>query len=599
MTKLVNVDALEFETIKKNIKDFLRGQREFSDYDFEGSAMSTLIDILAYNTHYNAIYTNLMLNESFLDSASKYSSVVSLAKSIGYTAKSVKSAAAKLRVTVSGVPVLEPTMTLPKGTAFRSVLGKKEFTFYTIGAYTAPLQGDRYVFDIDVYEGLPVTNFYVNSDGVQFIIPNRNADTTTLRVTVQESISSSALSQFYQTTDLITLTKDSYAFFIKQREDLFYEVFFGNGVIGRAINPGNVVYLDYIVANGAAANGCSQFFYSSGFRGDVLYTVTTTTVAIGGADEESINSIKHNAPRNYISQNRAVTAIDYENQILSHFPQVETVSAWGGQDNDPPVYGKVFLAVKPYGRNALTDLEKKQINEFLSTKRSVLSVQQTFVDPTVIEIALVTNIYYNPNATTRTEGEIAVLVKNAIKTYGKSLNGFESTFRFSKLTSVIDSADPSIVSNISKITLCREVKPVIGASDRYHFSTGNPIFNKEGSVKSSRIYVPNYDTHVTIQNDSAGVLWIYQFNQDGTPVKTTTRIGTVDLAKGTIDIPLLTINDLYDPVFMFYMTPSSNDVVPIRQNLISLPGSRLTINMISDQTSYGLGGNNFVFSESR
>lgn len=597
MSKLLNVDALEFNTIKNNIKEFLRNSPDFTDYDYEGSAMSILIDVLAYNTHYNALYTNMMLNESFLDSASKYSSVVSLAKSIGYTAKSVKSAAAKVTVVVSDVPDSPDTLTLPKHTAFKSIKDGKEFSFYTTNTYTSARINDEYIFNVDITEGFPISNFYLVSDGVEFVIPNKNADLTTLNVFVQESSTSSYIRQFRRTDEILEIGPEEPIFYIKQREDLFYQTYFGDDVIGRSVVPGNLVFLDYLVSNGEIGNGCSEFYYASGARGDVLYSVTTTQVAAGGADAESINSIKFNAPRNYLAQNRAVTSDDYKNQLLSHFPQIESVAVWGGQDNSPPQYGRVFISAKPFGRNALNDIEKKQINDFLSKKRSVVSVQQIFVDPSILEIGFETNVYYNPLSTTKTTGELQAMVKTTVESYSSGLNIFDATFRFSKLSALIDSCDPSIVSNISKIYLVKSVIPSISVFERYSVEIGNPIFRQAGTVRSSRIRIPLFDGPVTIQNDSSGDLYVYETTQEGVQRKTTTKIGTVDYTNGVIDIPNMRINSLFDPIFEFRITPSSNDVVPIRQNILTMPPKRTTINIISDPTING--SSNHIFSSSR
>lgn len=597
MSKLMNVDALEFDTIKNNLKTFLRNSPDFTDYDYEGSAMSILIDVLTYNTHYNALYTNMMLNESFLDSASKYSSVVSLAKSIGYTAKSVKSASANVTVVITDVPDAPDTLTLPKHTSFKSVKDGKEFSFYTLNTYTAQRVADSYTFNIVITEGFPISNYYVVSDGVDYVIPNANADLLTLSVFVQESTTSSSIRQFRRTDEILEVGPEEPIFYIKQREDLFYQTFFGDDVIGRAVSPGNVVFLEYLVSKGEIGNGCSAFYYASGARGDVLYSVTTTQIASGGANAESISSVKFNAPRNYIAQNRAVTSEDYKNQILSHFPQVQSVSVWGGQDHSPPQYGRVFISAKPYGRDFLNSIEKNQINDFLSKKRSVVSVQQVFVDPSILEIGIEANVYYNPLTTTKTTGELHQMVKSTIESYSSDLDVFDISFRFSKLSTMIDKTDDSIVSNISKIYLVKSVTPSISTFERYQIEIGNPIFMQAGTIKTSRIRIPMFDEYVAIQNDESGDLYVYEFSLEGIQRKSTTKVGTVDYSKGTITIPNLRINSLFDPVFEFRIVPSSNDVVPIRQNILTVPPKRTTINIISDPTMNG--SSDYIFSSSR
>ena len=597
MSKIHNVDSLEFDSIKTNIKNFLRSSPEFTDYDFDGSAMSILIDVLAYNTHYNSLYTNMMLNESFLDSASKYSSVVSLAKSIGYTAKSAKSSIAKLRVKISDVPNSPDILTLPKHTSFKSSKDGKEYSFYSQDSQSAPRISDTYTFDIDVVEGFPVNNYYVNAGEVEFIIPNKDVDLTTVKVLVQETATSSKIRQFLRVDDILSVNPESLVFYVKQREDLFYQIYFGDGSIGENIDPGNVVYIDYMVSNGSASNGCSAFYYSAGARGDSLYEVSTIQNSAGGADPESIESIKFNAPRNYLAQNRAVTSDDYKNQILSNFPMVQTVSVWGGQDNTPPQYGRVFISAKPFGRSVLNAIEKKQIVDFLSKKRSIVSVQQIMVDPTIIEIGIDASVYYNPIVATKNPGTLQQMVRSSIEAYNDDMNVFESNFRFSRLSRMIDSTDASIVSNVSKIYLVRTVTPNIGVFEKYQIEIGNPIFKQEGTVRSSRIRIPMFDTYVTLQNDDSGDLYIYDYTSEGIQRKTNTKIGRINYETGTIIIDSLRINSLFDPAFEFRIIPLSNDVIPVRHNILSIAAKRTNINVIADHTLSG--SSNHIFSASR
>ena len=597
MSKIHNVDSLEFDSIKSNIKNFLRTIPEFTDYNFEGSAMSMVIDVLAYNTHYNSLYTNMMLNESFLDSASKYSSVVSLAKSIGYTAKSAKSSIAKLRVKVSDVPNSPEVLNLPKHTSFKSTKGGKEYSFYTQDIYSAPRVADTYTFEIDVVEGFPISNYYVNNGDVDFIIPNKEVDLTTVRVMVQESSTSSRIRQYYRVDDILYANSETPMFYVKQREDLFYQIYFGDGSIGKTIEPGNVIFIDYMVSKGEESNGCSAFYYASGARGDSLYEVSTIQNSAGGADPESIESIKFNAPRNYISQNRAVTSDDYKNQILSNFPMVQTVAVWGGQDNNPPQYGRVFISAKPFGRSKLNDIEKKQIVDFLSKKRSIVSVQHVLVDPTIIEIGVDVNVYYNTSISTKNPGVLKQMVRSSIEAYDEELNVFESNFRFSRLSRMIDSTDPSILSNVSRIYLVRTVTPNIGVVDKYQIELGNPIFRQEGTIRSSRIRIPMFEGYVTIQNDESGDLYIYDYTSEGIQRKTNTKIGHVNYEKGTFILENLRINSLFDPTFEFRITPLSNDVLPVRQNILSIPSKRTTVNVIAEQNTSD--ANSHIFSASR
>lgn len=603
---LISVDSLDFDGIKTNIKNFLKGQSVFQDYNYEGSALSTLIDVLAYNTHYNALYTNMMLNESFLDSASKYSSVVSLAKSIGYTAKSTKQSIAKIRLEVSDVPYPEDVMTLPKGTYFRGSVGNAEYSFYSREAVTAsnsnPIgENGLYTFEIDIVEGTPVTNFYTVTDSSSFVMNNLQQDLSTLKVSVQENSQSSVIQTFYAVDDLLNVRGIDNVYFVKQLESGHYEVYFGNDVIGKQVQNGNIVYLDYMVSSGEASNSCSQFYYSGGFRGDVLYQTTVIESSIGGADKEQIESIKYNAPRAYVTQNRAVTASDYKTLIQSNFPQVEAIQVWGGQDNVPRKYGVVFISAKPYGdRSSLNSQEKTEILEFLDSNKAIMTVQHEFYDPEILEIEVDLNAYYTPRLTTKSEGDLRAIISSSVQTYSNQMNTFESSFRFSKFQKAIDESERSIVSNITKIKVQKKIQSYYGQSYQYFVDFGNPIFNSANQIYSSRFYVPDQTRPCMISLDDNSVLCLYVINTDSQKTKIKT-IGSVDFSKGSIKIDELIITALYDESLKFTMTPSSNDVVPVRNHIIRLPLNKLKINMIVDAVGAGTSnaGMSHIFSESR
>lgn len=567
---LITVDALDFDGIKANIKTFLAGQDVFSDYNFEGSALSTLIDVLAYNLHYHSLYTNLALNESFLDSASKYSSAVSLAKTIGYTAKSPASAIAKIRVELSDVTGAEnTTLTLPKGTLFKGTVGNNEYVFQTYYAKTATLTNNKYVYEVDVIEGSFISTSYVNNLGSTFVIPNKNADISSMSVKVQKSVSDVSTNAFTRATDLLSITGSDNVYFVKQREDLFYEVYFGNGVIGSAIPIGSVVYLDYYISSGSAANNAGGFYYSGGFRSDALYKVTTLELAKGGADAESIESIKYNAPRNYIAQNRAVTEKDYITQVLQNFPSIESVSVWGGEDNNPPRYGSVYICAKPFSRLALTSDEKKEIRDFMRMNKSMLSIDPILVDPTYTNVIIKTGVYFNPDKTTKTADDISSMIKTMIMNYVNSLNSLKKSFRYSHLVSMIDAAEPSITSNITSIGLKQKVDVNIGVSQRYTLRLNNPITAASGTVKSTRFYLPGSTSSFYFGNTESGDLNVYEILGSGaTQLKY--KIGSVDFTNGIISIDSITISGLFDSDFAFTIDIPSYDIIPLRDSIITI-----------------------------
>ena len=353
--KNITTAELDFDAIKSNIKTFLQGQDAFQDYDFEGAGLSVLMDILAYNTHYNALYTNLAVNESFIDSASKRSSVVSRAKEIGYVPHSATGATATVNIVVSGTTSSPATLTLPAYSSFSTTIDGKSYTFYTTEAIVTSLASAKYTFTgVNIKEGNPLTFKYTVADGVQYIIPNTDVDLSTLKVRVQDNATSSVFNTFINQEEIINLDSTSQVYFVKEIEGQLYELEFGNDTIGKALANGNVVNLTYMTTNRTAANGAKVFTYTGSTLLGGTVAVTTTTPAVGGADIETIESIRYNAPRAYSSQNRAVTVEDYKSLIFRLYPEADTVNAWGGEDNVPASYGRVYLSIKPTSTTVLT-----------------------------------------------------------------------------------------------------------------------------------------------------------------------------------------------------------------------------------------------------
>lgn len=590
-SKNIRTDSLDFDEIKENIKTFLRGQSTFTDYDFDGSALSILIDVLAYNTHYNSLYTNLAVNEMFLDSANKYSSVVSLAKTLGYNAKSITSAKARINFTLTTSTYYQ-TVTLPAGTVFRGKVGDQEFDFIVDSDVTAQgytpdnINGVYRFYDVVLVEGYRLTKQYVATDtGFDFAIPNKLADISSLTVSVQENISSSIYTGFGFAADTLTVRADSPVYFIKQREDLYYEVFFGNDIIGKAVYPGNVVHLSYLVSSGAASNGANNFVYSSGL-GNIPYTsavVELVAAAYGGASAEDIESVRFNAPRAYASQNRAVTAEDYKNILYTNYPSIETIATWGGQENFPPVYGKVYISAKPYGANTFTAAEKESIVNFLKNTKAVVSVTPVFVDPEFLRIELTSMVNFNRNAARRSPGEIVSLIYSSLIQYGYSLGKFGSTFRYSKVCSLIDSSDDSITSNETSIRVRHTLNPLYNKNGRYTFPFDNPILPNPlgGSFYSTRFYIPTTEDRCYLTDDGAGNIDLYSETVDGVPTKLRT-VGKLDYSTGLVDVYEVTISGLHDNLFEFVVVPAKNDIFPTRKYIIQMPEELLNISMQVD-----------------
>jgi hypothetical protein len=598
----ITTDELDFDLVKANIKEFFRSQAVFTDYDFDGSALSVLIDLLAYNTLYNSFYNHLTVNEMFLDSASKYASAVSLAKTIGYTPKSAKAARSVLSVNISGVPENPTVLTLPSGTIFRATVGDREFDFQTMTDYTTTNNLGNFLFeDITVAEGAGLSKRYGVADNIKYVIPNKDVDLSTLEVFVQENASSSSYTKYTKVDDILNVKSTDNVFFLKQREDTLYEVYFGNGVLGSSLSTGNLVVLEYMLTSGSVANGARSFVYSSGFRSDVFYTINTSQIALGGDEAETLESIKFNAPRMYVAQNRAVSAEDYDVLLRERFTNIESLSIWGGQDNIPPVYGKVFITAKPTDRESFLSDEKQEMISYLTSGKNIATITPVFLDPEFLRLQIVTNVYYNKNLSRKTPGELATLVRNTILSYGDDLDRFGNSFRFSQLSTEIDNSDASIISNISSIKIRKVIQPVYNITTKYTVRLENPIYQDRDTgetIWSTRFYIGAESDRCYFKDDGAGNIDLYLENTLG-EARFYKTIGTVNYSTGVIEIIDVLIRGLYDQEIEVMCTPLSNDVIPIRQYLISIPPELIEVNIIADTESASGVKQKHTFSSSR
>lgn len=607
--KKINVTELDFDNIKSNIKEYLQGQTEFQDYNFEGSAMSVLLDVLAYNTHYNALYNNMAINEMFLDSARKRNSIVSLAKMLGYTPRSATCAKAIVTVTVSGGSSAPANITLPAYSTFTTIVDGTQYNFYNTGSVTVTRSttSGNYVFsDVEIIEGSPLNFKYNAADGVRYIIPNANVDINTLKVRVQQSPTSSVYETWARSDTVVSASSTTKAFWVKEIDDELYEVTFGDGNIGRALDIGNVVHFDYFVSNKDAANGASQFTYNGAtiLAGSTV-SVVTTKAASNGDDKESNDSIRFNAPKFYAAQNRCVTPDDYKALIYANVPEAASVAVWGGEDNNPPVYGKTYLCIKPKNATKLTSVEKANIVSTVLANRNVVSVIPEIVDPEYINIALTVNVYYNEQETTKTASEIATLVRQTVLSYNDSdLQKFDGVFRYSKLSKLIDETDPSIVNNITTLLLRRKLQPRYNVSAQYLLNMINPIYKSgvsEDAIVSTGFYIAGSPEIHYLNDDGVQYMRLFKYGQNATKIYVDDQIGTIDYTKGIIDIRNLNITGLADVDFEISIAPQSNDVVSALTQIAEIAVDHLTVNAIADKTASGdlRGGYNYTFSSSR
>jgi len=503
---------LDFDAIKDNFKEFLKnytdddGTPYFTDFDFEGSGLSILLDLLAYNTHYNAYLSNMVINEMFLDSAVKRESAVSLAKHLGYTPTSVKGAKATLTFTVTNPTGNPAFLTLEKFTPFTTDIGENKFTFVNLESVTIQPTNGEYVFeDVVLTEGIPLEYAYtvdVPGPAEKYVIPNENIDTSTIRVVVQNSFSDTTTETYNLSDNVLNIDSTSKVFFLEENAQGKYQIYFGDGILGKKLTRNNIVKITYVVSNGSLCNvsgnieqefTCETIIGGGSVTGSIIATLNST----GGSDRETIDSIKFKAPKFLSAQNRAVTGDDYSALVQKNYPLIESVSIWGGETNDPPKYGKVFISLKPYSGYEITDQVKNSIRDTLLQAKQVVTISPEFVDPDYFYVNLDVKVKYNSRTTKYTATEIKNLAINAIQNYfATELQQFNKDFVFSKLSRQIDAIDSSIIGNLITLRLQKRITPIINSANNSYLYN-NTIKFKNGIVPGtlqSTTYVVNKDS---------------------------------------------------------------------------------------------------------
>ena len=587
------VADLDFDTIKDNLRAFLQDQTQFSDYNFEGSGFSVLLDTLAYNTHYLGFNANMLTNEMYLDSADIRKNIVSLAKMLGYTPSSPKSPLASVDITLNDGT--GSSVTMDKGTTFTSVIDNVTYQFITNEDITmTPINGVYKFSDVPLYEGTLVSFRYtVDSNDVdqRFVIPNLNADTTTLKVSVQTSANDTTLQTYSLASGLKGLNETSKAYFLKETETGKFEVYFGDGIIGNKLADGNIVILEYIITNKEEANGASVFKTGSAIGGFTDITIVTKSNAESGAEAESKESIRFNAPLQYTAQNRAVTTTDYETLVKSIYSNAQSISAWGGEDDETPVYGVVKIAVKAPGGSSLTNATKLDIVNKLKPY-NVASVRPEIVDPITTSILLVVNAKYDKKSTVKTADTLKSEIEIAVSDYNENtLTAFDGVFRYSKLTGLVDDVDSSILSNITTVKMRKSFTPTIASSTKYNIYFRNAIYNPhsghESVLSSTGFKVSGNNNEMFLDDDGMGNVRVYYLVSGIKTVHNATQ-GTVDYATGQVTLNSLDIASISNirgaasTKVEITISPSSNDVVPVRDQILEIDVSNSIVNVSED-----------------
>ena len=607
---LVNFANLDFDQIKTSIRDYLRSNSNFTDYDFEGSNLSTIIDVLAYNTYITSYNANMVSNEVFIDSATLRENVVSLARNIGYTPYSKRASQANISFFINTTDYTDvpQTITLNKGVvASSNTFANESYTFAILDDITVPVSNNRASFNnIAIYEGIYLTStFTVNSfdPDQRFILENSGIDLSTLRVVVKPSESSTVTRKYRQSDSLFDVTGESPVYFVQEVEGERYELIFGDGIFGKKLDPPSFIEVSYLVTNGELANGINSF----NFSGKLTSTRDNTTISSGisllttinnsssGQNIESIESIKKYAPRIYSSQKRAVTNADFEALIPQLYTETESVSAFGGETLNPPQYGRTFVSIKPTNGPYLSDQIKNNLKRELK-KYSISGIDVDITDLKFLYIELDITAYYNSNLIS-SGADLASLISANLRKYAKSaeMNQFGGRFKYSKLLCMVDNSSDAITSNITTVVIRRDLRVSLNSFAEYEICFGNCIFVKscDGyNIKSSGFNVDGIAgvVYLTDKPDSGstetGQIMLIQLEASNQAKVIKKSIGTIDYKKGEIKLsPINITNTVVNkgfPLVEISGSPCSNDVLGLHDLYIQLPMENVTINTISD-----------------
>jgi hypothetical protein len=634
---LVNFSNLDFDQIKESIKDYLRANSNFTDYDFEGSNLTTIIDTLAYNTYITSYNANMVSNEVFIDSATLRENVVSLARNIGYVPRSRKSSVANVSFVVNAANTTAVTLTLKAGAVLTSRSTQsdknKNYIFSIPNDITVPVDADGFArFNIDVYEGTFVTQTFTVDTGnpqQKFILPNSGIDTDTLSVIVKDTALSTVSRKFELFDSLFNVTKDTRCYFIHEISQERYELLFGDGIFGVKLDNSNFVQATYIISNGSSANNITNFTYIGNIVDNNganvsqgVSIVSTNTPSGGGKSIESVESVKKYAPQIYASQNRAVTAADYEALVPQIYPEAESVSAFGGEDLTPPEFGKVFISIKPYNGVFLSSAIKQNLQQ--SIKRyTVAGIRPEIIDLKYLYVEADIEAYYNSNKAP-SPSFVQNLVTQNIQKYSDSseLNQFGARFKYSKFQKVVDSSNESITSNITTVKMRRDMQVRLNTFAEYELCFGNRFHVKNHghspvyqgtllgyNIRSTGFTVSGISGTVYLGdrptgNLEKGTIFLFKLNSPTEPIIVKQNIGVIDYMKGEIKLNpiniISTVVNKNSPIVEVSVNPFSNDVIGLQDLYLQLDVNNTTVSSVADNISSGndVSGTNYIVSSS-
>jgi len=605
----INITDLDFDDVESSLKEYLKGQTTLKDYNFEGSNLATLIDLLAYSAHTSAFNANMVASEMFLDTAQIRKNVVSRAKELGYTPSSRTAAKAKFDLTVTSPRVggvVPSSLTINRGHEFTTVFDGTSFTFIALDNKTISPDGGTFTFkDLEIFQGKLTTDIYRFDNQIsnqRFALLNSNIDTSTIKINIT---SNNTVTAWTKAGDLTGITSSSNVYYVQENDEGLFEVYFGDGIIGAQPKDGDQISISYLVTDDTHANGASIFSMSTSISGNSDVVFTNTLSASGGKDIETTDQIKFSASKFYTSQNRLVTVQDYKAKLQELYPGADSIAVWGGEDADPIQYGKVFVSLKPsqYSNN-LTTAEKTDLKNSLS-KLSVLTVRPEIVDAEILQILITTNFKYDPTKTSQTKSALETLVRASIISYDNNqLSGFDTLFRHSQLTGQIDNTETSILSNITNIKLRKNYTAVVdGTKSSIKLDFGNAIYNPHsghntdggGVLTSTGFFISGDTNNYFFDDDGKGNVRRYYLD-GSTRVYADNTAGTITYLTGVVSINSLTYSSTSntDTSIDFTIIPSSNDIISSRNQLLDITASEISVSGTADtvasgETSAGVG----------
>lgn len=593
----LNITELDFEQIRGNLKNFLEAQTQFQDYDFDGSGLSTLIDVLAYNTYYNAFNANMHANELYLDTAQVRNNVVAHAKLLGYVPRSRSSAFANIDVVVNS-PAGSPTfLTMDRGTTFTSKIGNSTYTFVNLEAQTISPVGGVYRFEnVQINQGTLKSSRYVVDDPVHqhYTIPYVNVDVSSMVVKVRPNYTSTEESIYVLGTNIVNVDGTSQVYFLQEGLDGKYQIYFGDNIFGKELEQGNIVTIEYIVSDGPDANGASLFTMTGNIEGNTNVTIYLNSRAGGGALREDVESIKYNAPLSFLSQNRVVTADDYVTVIKNSYADAETVAAWGGEENDPPDYGKVYISIKPRSAETLTIVQKQFIIDNILKTKNLVSITPEIIDPAYTYLSLDVFFKYDPNLTALTAGELKAKVSQVISDYNDNfLKKFDGVFRHSNLMGLIDNCDPSILNTTIRVYMQKRFVPNIGTAQKYEIEFSAPLYastSNERVIDSTGFTLNGVTQYIKdAQTDTPSVihpLQIYRLSGSN-EIVTVSDAGYIDPLNGLVVLTAFNPESYEGSYITINASPNSNDIAPKRNQLLQIDMTQVTVEPQIDTIATG------------